>query len=56
MKNITLNDKQVIVLESLLQQEIEFLSNEAIPEASGEDKKEFEEELKACKDLLNQIK
>ena len=55
MKKINITDKQVIVLKSLLQQEIDYLKNEAIPEASGEDKKDFEEELNACKDLLNQL-
>lgn len=56
MKTINLNDTQVVVLESLLIQEIDYLNQEAIPEAEGEDKKALKEELKACKDLLKQIK
>ena len=56
MKTVKLTDEQVIILKSLLTEEIDYLTNEAIPESLGEDNKEFNNELKACKDLLEQIK
>lgn len=55
MKTINLNDTQVIVLKSLLKQEKTYLK-EAIKEAEDEDKKDLEEELNACVDILNQLK
>ena len=54
-KTINLNDTQVVVLKSLLKQEKTYLK-EAIKEAEDEDKKDLEEELNACVDILNQLK
>ena len=56
MKSINLDQTQVIVLKSLLVQEIDYLNDEAIPCATGRDKKDLEKELKACQDLLEQLK
>ncbi len=55
MKTINLTEKQTIVLKSLLAQEIDYLENEAIPDAEGQDKKDLTSELKECKDLFEQI-
>ena len=55
MKTINLNEQQVVVLKSLLEDEIEFLSEEAIPSVSGEDKESLQSELDACKDILKQL-
>ena len=52
---LNLNEKQVVILKSLLSTEIEYLE-ETIKEESGEDKKGLIEELNSCKDLLNQLK
>ena len=52
---LNLDDKQVVILKSLLSTEIEYLE-ETIKEESGEDKKDLIEELNSCKDLLNQLK
>ncbi|MCR5349691.1 MAG: hypothetical protein K6E20_01725 [Acholeplasmatales bacterium] len=55
MKTINLTERQVIVLKSLLVQEIDYLENEAIPDAIEQDKKDLQGELEACKDLLEQL-
>ena len=55
MKTIELTDKQIIVLKSLLLQEIDYLENEAIPEAIGHDKRSLKTELSACIDLMKQL-
>ncbi len=55
MKTLNLTERQVIVLKSLLVQEIDYLKNEAIPNASSQDKKDLQGELEACKDLLEQL-
>lgn len=56
MKIINLNEKEVIILKSLLSEEISYLSDEAISEANEEDKKGLMAELEACKDILEQLK
>jgi len=54
---IKLNDKQVLILKSLLGTEIEYLEMEAIPAETNEaDVKSLKEELTNCKDILNQLK
>lgn len=53
-KTITLDEKQIIVLKSLLIQEIDYLGPE-IKKNSGEDKKKLKEEQDICVDLLSQI-
>lgn len=55
MKTINLNEKEVIILKSLLSEEISYLSDEAISEANEEDKKGLMAELEACKDILEQL-
>lgn len=55
MKTINLNEKQVVVLKSLLEDEIEYLSEEAIPSVSGEDKESLQSELDACNKILKQL-
>lgn len=55
MKTISLNEKEVIILKSLLSEEISYLSDEAISEANEEDKKGLMAELEACKDILEQL-
>ena len=55
MKTIELTDKQIIVLKSLLLQEINYLENEAIPEAKGHDIRSLRTELSACNDLMKQL-
>jgi len=52
---LNLNDKQVIILKSLISTEIEYLE-ETIKEETGEDKNGLIEELNSCKDLINQLK
>ncbi len=56
MKTINLNEEEIVVLKSLLIQEIDYLNDEAIPSSSGEEKKELKEELKACNNILEQLK
>lgn len=57
MKDIKLNDKQVIILKSLLIQEIDYLENDAIPQTEKiVDKNSLEDELKNCKELLEKIR
>jgi len=55
MKTLNLTERQVIVLKSLLVQEIDYLENDAIPDAIEQDKKDLQGELEACKDLLEQL-
>lgn len=55
MKTINLTKRQVIVLKSLLVQEIDYLEKEAIPDALDHDKKGLSLELEACKDLIEQL-
>ncbi len=55
MKTINITERQVIVLKSLLIQEIDYLENEAIPGALSRDKKDLQVDLDACKDLLEQL-
>lgn len=55
MKTMNLTERQVIVLKSLLIQEIDYLENEAIPSSSSRDKKDLQGDLDACKDLLEQL-
>lgn len=42
---IELTEKQVLILKDLINEEINFLNVEAIPEASEEDKEELNSEL-----------
>lgn len=56
MKTINLTEKQVVVLKSLLVNEIEDLKDEIATAESEADKKALQEELEACKDLLVQLK
>lgn len=53
-KEILLNEKQIVVLKSLLIQEIDYLENE-IKNNSGEDKNALMEEQDICKELLNEL-
>ena len=55
MKTLNLTERQIIVLKSLLIQEIDYLENDAIPNASSQDKKDLQGDLEACKDLLVQL-
>lgn len=55
MKTIYLTEKQIVVLKSLLIQEIDYLENDAIPDAALEDKEGLSLELSACKDLMKQL-
>ncbi len=55
MKTLNLTERQVIVLKSLLIQEIDYLENDVIPGASSQDKKDLQGDLEACKDLLEQL-
>lgn len=53
-KTITLDEEQIIVLKSLLVQEIDYLGP-VIKEHDGVDKKKLQEEQDICIDLLSQI-
>lgn len=55
MKNVNLTEKQVLVLKSLLVNELEDLKDEIVTAELGQDKKALQEELEACKDLLEQL-
>ena len=55
MKTFNLTERQVIVLKSLLIQEIDYLENNAIPDALEQDKKDLQDDLEACKDLMEQL-
>lgn len=55
MKTLNLTERQVIVLKSLLIQEIDYLENDAKPDASSQDKKDLQGDLEACKDLMEQL-
>ena len=55
MKTLNLTERQVIVLKSLLIQEIDYLKDDAIPDASSQDKKDLQGDLEACMDLLEQL-
>ena len=55
MKNVNLTEKQVVVLKSLLVNELEDLEDEIATAELGQDKKALQEELDACKDLLEQL-
>ena len=56
MKKIKLSEKQVVVLKSLLINEIEDLKDEIATAESEADKKGLQNELEACSDLLEQLK
>jgi len=56
MKTINLTEKQVVVLKSLLLNEIEDLKDEIATVEAAADKKALKEELEACNDLLEQLK
>lgn len=56
MKKIKLSEKQVVVLKSLLINEIEDLKDEIATAESETDKKGLQNELEACSDLLEQLK
>lgn len=53
-KTIKLDEKAIIVLKSLLIQEIDYLGPE-IKKHEGEDKKNLQEEQDICIDILSQI-
>ena len=55
MKTLNLTERQVIVLKSLLIQEIDYLENDAIPDALEQDKNDLQDDLEACKDLMEQL-
>ena len=55
MMTINLTGEQVIVLRSLLEEEIRYLKEEAIKDAIEDDKDGLNVELEACNDLLKQI-
>lgn len=53
---LKLNDKQVVILKSLLDTEIEYLEKKAIVTENNEaDVNELKEEFFECKDLLCQL-
>ncbi len=53
---LNLNEKQVVILKSLLKTEIEYLEKEAISsDTSDIDVQGLKEELINCKDLLSQL-
>lgn len=56
MKKINLSEKQVVVLKSLLINEIEDLKNEIASVEAVTDKNGLQNELEACSDLLEQLK
>ena len=55
MKNVNLTEKQVVVLKSLLVNELEDLKDEIVTAELEQDKKALQEELEDCKDLLEQL-
>ena len=55
METLNLTERQIIVLKSLLIQEIDYLKDDAIPNASSQDKKDLQGDLEACKDLMEQL-
>ena len=53
---IEINEKQAIILKSLLSEEIRYLSEEAIPEAESEaDIKGLKNELAECNNLYSKL-
>ena len=56
MKTINLTEKQVVVLKSLLINEVEDLKDEIASAEAEADKKGLQGELEACNDLLKQLK
>lgn len=53
---LNINDKQALILKSLLEEEIQFLETEAIPDTPlSSDKKELQEDLDNCKNILKQL-
>ncbi len=55
MKNINLNEKEVIILRSLLDAEIEYLENSIKEETDNDDKNELSKELESCKNILTKL-
>ena len=55
MKTIILNEKQEMILRDLLMTEIEYLENEAIPDASDSDKLELKNELIYVKEMYEKV-
>ena len=55
MKQINLTEKQVVVLKSLLENEVEDLKDEIKTSELEQDKEALKEELEACKNLLEQL-
>ena len=53
---IEISESQVLVLKSLLIQEIDYLESSIKDTLNNDDKKGLQAELDACKDLLEQIK
>ena len=53
-KELYVSERQVIILKSLLETEIQYLID-AIGTEDGEDKKDLIEELNACNDLYNRL-
>ena len=53
---IIINSNQMMILKSLLEEEIRYLTDDAIPNASlEEDVIDLNNELNDCKDILKQI-
>ena len=55
MYDVNLTEKQVVVLKSLLVNELEDLKDEIVTAELEQDKKALQEELEACKELLEQL-
>jgi len=53
---LTINSNQMMILKSLLEEEIRYLTDDAIPNASlEEDVIDLNSELNDCKDIMNQL-
>lgn len=53
---LTINPNQMMILKSLLEEEIRYLTDDAIPNASLEgDVIDLNNELTDCKDILSQL-
>ncbi len=55
MKNINLNEHEIIILKSLLEIEISYLEKSIKEEIDIEDKKELKNELEICKNILTKL-
>ncbi len=53
---LEINEEQRMILRDLLEEEIRYLKEDAIPNYEDRDKKSLEEALKLNEDMLKQIK